>query len=302
MGRDYFLDKDLIIDVNGNIYLVYTNINPYGYVYAMLKYVYTGKGIWKGYERVLKEYGVKNMLKLNQDFTYEPCYGVSFPTIKKSRIRKHLLPEERLIEIIKSPKDELEEKVVSLYYEAQPKRAGITGSILAGIHHEKSDIDLVVYGCKESVDFLESFSGFDEDKEWVIETSKNYGLSLDHAKSLYDKRVRGVFNGVKFSVLFVNDKVERPCQEVCVRIRKVKFRAEVEADCNALFYPSRVYLHNVSGLEEKPSELISYEGIYSLLLYKQRTIEVEGMLINCNGEYKVVVGDRDAQGYVRGVL
>jgi Uncharacterized protein conserved in archaea len=101
MGRDYFFDRDIIIDKEGNVYTILTNYNPPGYVFAYLKYVYTGKGLWKGYERIFKKYGVHNLIKINQMFTFESCYDASFPIVLLSNISRHLKPEERLQEILK---------------------------------------------------------------------------------------------------------------------------------------------------------------------------------------------------------
>ena len=302
MGRDYFLDKDIVIDREGNIYMVYSNVNPYGYIYAMLKYVYTGKGLWRGYERALKYYGVHNVLKLNQEFLLEPCQGVSFPVLRTSQISKHLKPEEKTLEIIKHPNSKQHLAFLKIYEALNVSSVGVTGSLLADIYHENSDVDIVVYGCKEALDVMNNFSGFEEDSEWVIETVRNYKLPLDIVKSLYDKRTRGIVDGVKYSILFVNPRPQRPCEEVCKRVGEVTIEADIESCCEALFYPSKVYLHNVrSSSSIKPELLISYEGIYSTLLFKAKRIEAKGMLVQCDRPI-IVIGDRDVPGYVRRIL
>ncbi|MBB5253202.1 nucleotidyltransferase [Sulfurisphaera ohwakuensis] len=305
MGRDYFLDKDLIISKDNNIYVVYSNINPFGYIYAYLKYIYTGKGIWKGYERVLRYYGVHNLLKVNQEYIYEPCYDVSFPILRKSMIVKHLKPEEKMRKIIRKSENKLESLALEIYDYVNIKNIGITGSLLAGISHENSDIDFVIYGIKDTIDFLESFQGFDEDKDWISETIKNYDISLNLAKDLYDRRVRGMYKGIKYSFLFVNDKVEKYCNIVCKRIGEGEIIANIDDKFNSLFYPSVVTLSNVSIIKgsSAPQLLVSYEGIYSMLLYKSNRVYVKGMLMRCeDGEVKMIIGDRDVKGYIRRIL
>ncbi|BCU70419.1 nucleotidyltransferase [Stygiolobus caldivivus] len=307
MGRGYFLDKDVLVDKDWDIYLVYSNVNPYGYVYAMLKYTYTGKGLWRGYERVLKYYGVKNMVRLNQEFSMEPCNGVTFPILKLSRVFKHLKPEEKVTELIRrSPKSMQEAIFLDVYTALGVTEVGVTGSLLVGINHSKSDLDVVVYGCKNALDVMSNFNGFEEDKEWVIETSRNYGLSIDHSRQLYDKRMRGLIKGVKFSILFVDPRPQRPCKDVCKRRGEITIKAELESgDCKALFYPSEVPLYNVNILSGetklRPKILVSYEGIYSALLFSSRKIEAKGMLVECERPI-IVVGDRDVPGYIRRVL
>ena len=305
MGRDYFLDKDLIIDKDLNIYVVYSNINSYGYVYAYLKYIYTGKGLWRGYERVLKSYGVHNLMKIPQKFIYEPCYDVSFPIISRSAIYKHLKPEHKLKQIISRASNRLEEIAVEIYEKIGIKDMGITGSLLADISHEKSDIDFVIYGEKNAIDFMSSFKGFERDEEWIYETEKNYKIPLEIAKELYDVRIRGVYKGAKYSFLFVNPYPQKYCDKVCKRVGEGEIVADVYDNSKSLFYPSVVLLSNVSVIkgEYKPKVLVSYEGIYSTLLYKAKRIFAYGMVMKCDdGEVRIVIGDRDVKGYVKKVL
>ncbi|BFH73289.1 nucleotidyltransferase [Sulfurisphaera javensis] len=305
MGRDYFLDKDIIIGKDGNIYVVYSNINPFGYVYAYLKYIYTGKGIWKGYERALKYYGVHNLLKVNQEFVYEPCYNVSFPIIYESNVLKHLRPEDKIKEVIKSPKNILENIALEIYDKIGVRNIGITGSLLAGISHSSSDIDFVIYGIKDGLDFLNSFNGFERDEDWILETSKNYGISIEDAKELYDLRVRGIYKGVKYSFLFVYPYPLKYCDKVCKNVGEGEIVADISDNTYSIFYPSIVVLDNISLLkgEITPKTLTSYEGIYSMLLFKSKRIHARGMLMECNnGESILIIGDRNVKGYVRRLL
>jgi len=305
MGRDYFLDKDIIIGKDFNVYMVYGNINSYGYVYAYLKYVYTGKGLWKGYERAFKFYGIHNLMKISQSFLYEPCYDVSFPIILRSVIHMHLKPECKLKQIISRTNNRLEEIAVEIYENIGIENMGITGSLLAGISHGKSDIDFVIYGAKNSMDFMNSFKGFEKDDEWIYETQKNYKISIEVAKELYDVRVRGVYKGIKYSFLFVNPFPQKYCDKVCKRVGEGEIIADISDNSNSLFYPSVVSLSNVSIVKGEyfPKVLVSYEGIYSTLLYKAKRIFARGMIMKCNdGEIRILIGDRDVNGYVKKIL
>lgn len=302
MGRSYFLDKDIIVDKNQSIYVVFTNYNPPGYVFAYIKYVYTDKGLWKGYERVLPYYGVKNLLKLNQRFSYEPCYDVSFPILNFSEIRYHYKPEEKFEEILKkSSNTKLEVTMLEIISKIKLNlRIGISGSILLGIHHESSDIDFVIYGKKEIEDFINNFEGFEEDKDWIFETSKNYSLPIDLVKTLYTKKIRGVYKGVKYSFLFVDDQPWKYCENVCRRVGEIELEGEMSGgDVSSLIYPSSTVFYT----EKDIYKIISYEGIFNYLMYKGGKAVVKGMLMLCkNGEKLIIIGDRDVGGYIRPIV
>jgi len=298
MARNYVLDRDLLVDTEDNIYVALTNYNPPGYYFAYLKYVYTGHGIWKGYERVYKYYGVHNLIKLNQEFLFEPCYDVSFPIIRKSKLKFHLKPEDFVKNLLKRSQNNLQEQIlVEIIEKIGSKDVGVTGSLLAGISHSESDVDIIIYGCKKAMDFIESFQGFQEDKEWIVNVAQNYNIDISLAKLLYDNKRRGLYKGVKVSILFNSGNVEKYCKKICRKIGKVKFVGTIEGDCRALFYPAEalVYNTNTVGVDK----IVSYEGIYSSLLFGSKRVYVEGMLMECEDEKVVVIGDREVGGIVK---
>ncbi|AWR94363.1 nucleotidyltransferase domain-containing protein [Acidianus brierleyi] len=296
MGRNYFLDKDALIDKNDNIFFVLTNYNPYGYVFAYLKYIYTGKGLWKGFDRNLRYYGIRNLLQSRQEFIYEPCFGASFPIKRLSEVKKHLTPEDKIDEIIrKSSTSELDEIILDLISKIDVKNIGITGSILLNIQHSKSDIDFVIYGDKDTEDFFNTFEGFDIDKDWILETSKNYNIPVELAKSLYNKKTRGIYKGIKYSILFVDNKPWQYCKDICIKEGPIKISGDIYGDVRALYYPSTAFLFS----NKKTFKILSYEGIYNTVLYGNHKVEIYGMLMECNEDNTIIVGDREIGGYIR---
>ncbi|WP_338599869.1 nucleotidyltransferase domain-containing protein [Sulfolobus tengchongensis] len=297
MGRGYFLDRDIIIDKENNVYTVLTNYNPPGYIFAYLKYIYTGKGIWNGYERVLKRYGIHNLIKVKQKFNFESCYDASFPIVNLSNIVKHLKPEEKLQEILsRSINDEILYRLIEIVEKyIRVDKVGVTGSILLNSYHKDSDIDLIIYGCKKTLDFMETFTGFEKDYEWIYEANENYGI--DFADILYDNRRRGVYKGKRVSILFVDDRPWKYCSDVCKKVGRIKFRATISGTCEALFYPSiaNVISNNIYNV----NKVVSYEGIFSSALFGEREVEIEGMLMKCQNENVVIIGDIDVRGYVK---
>ncbi|EZQ03829.1 DNA polymerase [Candidatus Acidianus copahuensis] len=295
MGRSYFLDKDIVIDRDNNVYLVYTNFNPPGYIFALKKYIFSGKGLWKGYERNLKQYGAINLAQSSQDFNEEPCYGASFPILLKSRILIHLKPEEFARELLKrSPRDGIEEKIIQIYGDLGILNFGVTGSVLIGIQHKDSDIDIVIYGSKSAEEFISNFEGYEPDTSWPIQASKDYSIPIDMAKKIYDKRTRGIFRGIKYSFLFVDEKPRKYCEKVCTPLGEFRDTGDLEGDVNALFYPS-IASFTSTNIEAK---IVSYEGIYNIIMYGKRKVKVKGVLMKCDEEYSILVGDKKIGGYI----
>ncbi|WP_054844869.1 nucleotidyltransferase domain-containing protein [Sulfuracidifex tepidarius] len=297
------MDKDVVIDKEGKgIFQVITNYDTarMGFVFAMLKYERNQSGLWRGYSRVLKNYGVHNLVKLPQKFEYQPCLDVSFPIVYSSEIGKHLKPEEGLDKVIKGRvKEEFSDVILSIVDTVGSSGLGIGGSILTGLYHGNSDIDVIVYG-KRSLEVYFSMS-LTPDKEWIIETSRNYGISLEQARELYDPRRRGIMMGKKVSVNFVDERTQKLCDNVCVQKGKVSFEASVEKEqIEALFYPSIVKCDGSSDL--KISEIVSYEGIFSSLLFNGGRFHVEGVLMECDDGNKVIIGDRNFRGNIRRVM
>ena len=269
------------------VYVVFTNYNPYGYRFAYLKYVFTGEGLWKGYERVLKRYGVKNVLNLAQEFSYEPCFGVTFPVVKLSEVVAHFRPLETTRRLLEGRL--LQSEAYELLEEVGTDNVGIGGSYMLGISHSGSDLDLVVYGERRAFDFLEGFKGGVQDEEWIREASENYSIDINVIRSIYDVRVRGVYKGLKYSVSFVDPTPLKPCDEVCKKLGP--FEGEIEIESNeypALLYPSRARV--VKGV---PDEVVSYEGVFSMALFKFKRLRLRGMLMECNGRRVLVLGDRE---------
>ncbi|WP_240938732.1 hypothetical protein [Metallosphaera hakonensis] len=289
------MDKDAFSDKDGNFGFVITNQNPPGYLFGYIKYTFTGTGLWKGYDRILKYYGVHNLMRSPQTFSMEPCYGVEFPVIYRSQIRRHILPEDVFEKVITNEKKiNQSDTLFSLLDKVPNSRLGVTGSILLGIQHERSDIDLVIYGCKAAEDFMGSFKGGQPDPDWIAETSKNYSLDVSVVKGLYDIRTRGVYRSIKYSFSFVDDRPHPYCRDVCEVKEEVEVEGELEGDCNSLFYPSIAYLY-----ARDFYEIVSWEGIFSTALYKSKRVRIKGVRMECSKRQVILIGDRRTRGFVQ---
>ncbi|BBD72424.1 nucleotidyltransferase [Sulfodiicoccus acidiphilus] len=299
MGRGHFFDRDVLVSRDGSIYVVIGNAHPPGYVLAYLKYV-RGEGPWRGYRRVLKQYGVKNLISSPQTMSLEPCYDVTFPILPVSQLESHLLPEEGFLKLLSRAADRQGEALMELALSLGTKELGVTGSLLTGTYHMDSDVDVLVYGCRRAIQVMEEFKGFQEDVEWISQTARTYGLSIGDAKALYDVRRRGKVKGVGYSVGFVDDRPHKYCERTCRKLGPREAVVEVEGWCDALFYPASAQV--IRGVEGKvPSKVLSYEGVFSPLLFGRRKLKVVGMSMDCEGEDVLVLGDREVTGYVKEV-
>lgn len=301
-----FLDKDGIMDLNGNLYIVVGNNHPEGGVISYVKYVKTTEDSpWRDYKRVVKKYGVNNILNLDQKYIYDPCQGVTLPYIPLAEVRMHYNPVDSLHRVLRSPRDKLEADVVKLVDGIGiSKGLGVTGSLMFGIQHHHSDIDFIIYGCKRALDFLETFEGFEADNDWLSEASSTYNLA--DPRYFYDKRRRGVYMGRKFSFSFVDTRAGRFCKDVCKNVGYIEAEVFIEPNqCGSLFNPIRVEVKESTTLlgdRTLIDYVTSYEGIYSVPLFRGGKMIVGGLLRTCDGHNEILIGDRKVGGFVKGVL
>jgi len=314
-----FLDHDLIIDRDNRIHVVIGNTHPKGLIVAYLKYVPSRRSTpWRGrgtyYERVLREYSVEEVLRVSSGvgaWFHDPTLGVSIPVVKVSEVLEWLKPEERLRELRKHVKDFVElvsvevSDFVSDVTGLSVNCMGITGSVLAGIHGPHSDVDLVIYGCREALEFVQAsieMSKLPAGKvaSKILENSRILGIEPETYAKIIPPYKFTCFKGVPITFTFVDRRAYRYGDLVLRPLKPVSLIAEITGgDCKSLFYPSRTQVVRVL---EGPAvkEVISYEAEYNYLLYKGGTLRISGMLEESvpDNEYYVVVGGRESKGYV----
>ena len=334
---DTLLDHDHLEDIHGNIYVAVGNVHPPSNVIAYLKYIpVSGKTIWcRGsvcYERVIKKYGVRNVMntvKHYQEYSYDPVFGSKIPQVGLDKIVKVYKPNERLREIMKKPRDDLELEVIELVDEIERHvgvgvgSVGIDGSILVGIHNPRySDIDLVIYGCKESIYFTEYLNSVkslgrlpsDRALKHLLSQSEIYGLGVDLIRNIQPPYKRLWFKGRReVNVTFVDRHTYRYGDVVFKPLTPVEVIVNVEGgSCTSLFYPSYTYVNEVKDVKGMPSPdlihevknrltyVINYEGIFSYILYKGGEVRVKGLLelVLPHSYYVVIVGAIENPGYV----
>lgn len=339
-----FRDRDYLLTKEGLFFVVVGNIHPKDKVIAYLKYVPDITGSWghgsERFKRVLKHYTIPslketfNLLKekypqyLHKDSTL----NIVMSFVPLNCIKKHFRPEKRLGDILNSlPRDELEQKVIELIKlisresNVPLSSFGITGSILIDVHQvEFSDIDLIVYGKKNSYRVKETLLSLYQDadvdirkfskhefKEWCTRVSSIYHLELGDAKKICERKWnRGVFKGTPFSIHPV--KTEKEVFDtydnyVFRSIGMVKIRATVINTEDSMFNPaiyeiSQVKVVDGPKVEDNIREVVTYEGIYGDIADEGEKIEVRGKLEKVINKklgahyYRVLIGSSEADG------
>lgn len=327
-------DRDGIVTKEGLIFRVFGYSHPRGAYICDTEYASadifhskderalrnggtSGKVFYKFYDDEGWKFVFKNYPKYT--LTHK-MLGVKVVGVKKADIVEARLPQQRLETLAaeESPDDLVAatQRVLEICLKCsglETENFGVFGSMLHGFHHpEYSDIDLLVYGCKEIAKMREvlgdlysdGLSGFRNEfatsaamdgKKWRF---KNFSVKefIWHQKrkliyGLYDDRqsdrtIKAEFEPVKewgeiFSEYSPKTKI--------VRKEWVRIKARVVADADAPYIPS-VYgiepLEVLSGSKAamEAVRVVSYMEEFRLQAHKDETIIVEGSLEEVQSE------------------
>ena len=255
-------------------------------------------------------------------------YNVTMSAVPKKSIRKHLKPERKLSQLIRTlHSDELQEKVIRLtrflseHSNVHLEFLGVTGSVLLNIHRSSfSDIDLTVYGLKSSLSvkdtLIENYAlpnsplqRLQEEtlKEGCRRKAKQHPLTFHDLYKIYERKWnRGIFEDTPFSIHPI--KLENEIQEEYGEKRyypkgQTTIRARVSDNTDHLFLPSSYGIKEVKILEGPQVsdiwEVISFDSLYSSLAEVGELIEVRGKLElvvdrkNRRKYHRVLVGSPD---------
>ncbi|MEM1623276.1 MAG: hypothetical protein QW543_03975 [Sulfolobales archaeon] len=331
-----FLDHDHVEDSSGRIYVTVGNNHPPGAVIAYLKYVPTHRRTYwcrglQCYERVVKRYGVDHVLSVAREYqeeVFDPSLGVTVPVVRLWSIVSVYRPRERLQEVLRNPRDSVEADAIIAYERLRecsgvhPGSIGVDGSIAIGIQNPKvSDVDLVVYGCREALEVVESIQGSFESVPTEVEASRLvkmsevYRLPLEVVKAISAPYKRLYLRERKREVnlLFSDDTWRRYGESVLVPVALVEAKVLVEPhDCRSLFYPGVARVDRVldlrvlgslrgssTSLHNEVSRIVTYESIYSYPLYRGGEIRVRGVLSieKPDDDLVITVGTREIHSY-----
>lgn len=221
----------------------------------------------------------------------EPAFGIRMQSVPVKRIRRVYNPRARVTDIYtKGPKDQLEEKALALVRllaqaaNVPLNNLGISGSLLYGLHHSTSDIDIVVYGETEgravhqALRHLldnpsESVCPLDRDQLMSLHASHQPELPLtfaDFACLQTCKVNEFYFNKFQCFIMFVkwpDQWGERYADPSFEQLGSAKILARVKEDRDSIFTPCRYLIEDVSFLDGCPRsdlrEIISFRGLFS---------------------------------------
>jgi predicted nucleotidyltransferase len=327
-------DHDYFETTDGWIFLVLGDVHPAGRVWSLLKYV-PGNGIWgngeKKFIRVIRQYTVSELLKIiNFVEERQPGYVFHDPTVGAkviappiSSITRVYSSKRRLKELLSRPtNNRLERLLVSLVERLTEVSGvpidhfGVTGSILPAIHHQDSDIDLVVYGTDNLWRVLEALKelhregevallGGSDPEGWVIRASSRYPVSTHDLRRLASNVInKGVFSGVPFSVHGVREApVYKYGEVVYSTLGMAKVRGRVVDVRESLFTPAVYFVEDEGGSIDR---IVCYDMMLAGVLREGDLVEAYGKLevARRNGEEawrQILIGSYEGAGreYIR---
>jgi hypothetical protein len=337
-----FRDRDFIQTKEGLLFCVVGQIHPYDRVISYIKYIPSESGLWKNrgknYSRIFEKYTIPHLIKtfdyLKKNHPhylfYSPVDKITLTAVPHKYISKHFKPELKLAQLIKSEKlDSLQNKLIkfiTLLKEISnlPSQSfGVTGSLLLDIHDSSfSDIDIIIYGIKESWTlkniltensdsklFMKRLEG-NALKEWCIKKTKQYPLKFDEALEIYKKKWNlGIFEDKWVSIHPVkieNENQTEYGEETYIPCDQVTIKAVVEDNSESIFLPSKYRISNVDflkgNIENGITEVLSFESLYDSIADNGDQIEVKGKLEKVVNQetkdvhYRVLVGSSKGKG------
>ena len=282
-------DKRSIILRDLSIAVVVGYQHPPGEYVAYVKYVYTGKGLWNGYERVVKKYSPEDVM--SGRIAFDPNFGSEVPVVSVSEILEAPDPIKRMEEVVSSPKDRHEFKALEVKEETSLD-LGIIGSLLLRIHHEGSDVDLAVYNNYfEAWELLKELGV--EDEQWILNVSERLGLPVEIVKEYYySKAIRSIWEDMPISFSYVKrgyseryGTFPKPLGEI--------FEGEVKLD--DVDERTFIYPH----LRKGNINILSFEGAYLRPLIECDTVWVRAPLFENETGTFVVLGTKEYRGIVK---
>ncbi len=322
-------EGDLIRTKNNVIFDVKGLVHPPSKVIAFPRFIPSPQCTRQG-----KDTNYGKIYSLNERFKYlhanmpslivfDPVFGETLCEVPKKEIAEHYKPAEKLASLCTSSLlNALETKALKLTTALKQEAdipwsaIGISGSILADLTTEKSDIDPVIYGeenCLKTYKALE--------KLLKTNTSEFKPYAQDELKTLFDfrskdtimsfeefaqvenqKAFQGKFAGTDYFIRFVKDWNETTEQygDLCYTNKGyAKIKAYITDASDALFTPCTYEIENSQVLEGpklKPiKEISSFRGRFCLQAK-------EGEEIIAQGKIELVLDKKKSREYYRLII
>ncbi len=325
-------EGDLIKTNSNVVFDVKGLVHPPNKVIAFPRFIPSPQGTRQGKDALYgKVYSLSDRFKYLQEnhpdlIVFDPVFGETLCEVPVDQIAEHYQPSEKLAELrtSKSP-SALEIKALRLATALKEKAGipwsaiGISGSIMAGLTNEKSDIDPLVYGvenCRKAYTALQELlkeknSGFKPYSREELQTlfdfrSKDTQMSFEDFVLVESRKAfQGMFMGTDYFIRFVKDWDETSEQygEVCFRNSGyAKITANIADSSDSLFTPCTYKLKDVvvvEGPKLSPiKEVVSFRGRFCEQATLSEAIGVQGKVElvtdkkNEREHYRLIIGNK----------
>jgi len=322
-------EGDLIKTKNKVVFDVKGLVHPADKIVAFPRFIPSPQGTRQGKEGTYgKVYSLGERFKYLQEnhpdlIVFDPVFGETFCEVPIEQVAEHYKPEEKLASLRPSKNlTQLESKAVRL---AETLKAeanipwssiGISGSIMAGLTTEKSDIDPLVYGvdnCRKAYSVLQRLlknqdSGFKpytraDLQELFDFRSKDTQMSFEDFVLVESRKAfQGKFMGTDYFIRFVKDWSEVNEQYGDVRFKNsgyAKITAKIADSTDSLFTPCTYKLENVEVVEGP-----KLQPIQEIASFRGRFCEqaANGEAVEAQGKVELVTNKKSGSEYYRLIL
>jgi len=294
-------DKDFL-ETDEGYFQVVGYVHPKDHIICIPRYIKVNyKTYWfkNGfyYDRVLKRYGVNDIIKsdiINKYLIFDKNFDTYLPMLHISKIKRKYYTDDWASYDINNK--ELFKRFIEILEILISKSSlpsylfGITGSLLISLSNNiYSDIDIVVFGRKnvEKIKevLLQEASLIKPLMFELEQESKIYNTDLNTLKIIYDRKwYKGKFKGRFFSInpVKLDEEIKEKYEEIKIKnIGEIEVYAKIEGIIENFFYPFRYSLKNVEikeGPKENVKELVIYNSFYMDSLNEGDFIHIKGML------------------------
>ena len=325
-------EGDLIKTKSNVFFDVKGLVHPEGKIVAFPRFIPSSRGT-----RHSKDSTYDKVYSLNERFRYlqenhpdlivfDPVFDETMCEVPTAQVAEHYKPEEKLRSLRASKNlTELENKALQLTETLKKEAAipwssiGVSGSIMAGLADEKSDIDPLVYGvekCRKAYAALHRLlkkadSGFKAYSRRELQDlfdfrSKDTQMTFEDFVLVESRKAfQGKFMGTDYFIRFVKD-----WSEVCERYGDVCFKnsgyakitAKIADNNDSLFTPCSYKLQDVrvvEGPEVAPiEEIVSFRGRFCDQAESGQAVEARGkaeLVTNNktgNEHYRLILGNK----------
>jgi hypothetical protein len=322
-------EGDLIKTKSNMIFDVKGLVHPEGKIIAFPRFIPSSRGARHSKDGAYdKVYSIGERFKYLREnhpdlIVFDLVFGETMCEVPIAEVAEHYKPEEKLWSL-RTSRDltVLENKALQLAETLKKEAAipwssiGISGSIMAGLTTEKSDIDPLVYGvekCRKAYAALQRLikktdSGFKAYSRGELQDlfdfrSKDTRMTFEDFVLVESRKAfQGKFMGTDYFIRFVKDwnEVGEQYGDLCFKNSGcAKITAKIANSTDSLFTPCSYKLQDVRVVEGPKSvpiaEIVSFRGRFC----KQAE---DGEAVEARGKVELVTNNKTGSEHYRLIL